>query len=240
MNFHIYCPSYKRIRSCISHKLFEPEIFSYVVRKEEHAAYAAAHPQLNFISIPKGKVSNIANTRNWILDNAKHPIVVMVDDDLDGIIWCINRVKEKLAPKQVTEQILNLARLAKEANAGLFGMNPLDDPMAYSIVKPFTFSHPILGPFMGVVDKTLRFDESLPLKEDYDFFIQQFQKHGLVMRSNFLMYSCDHQKMAGGCQELRTPEKEKQQLTALKSKWGSIIKDPRDRINPINPLVRVK
>lgn len=80
----------------------------------------------------------------------------------------------------------------------------------------------------------LRYDETLPLKEDYDFFIQNVQRYGGVVRFNAVNYLCDHQKMEGGCQVYRTKEKERENMEALIAKWGSdVIRSTEDDINPV-------
>merc|ERR1711924_299925 len=68
----------------------------------------------------------------------------------------------------------------------------------------FSRHHFILGDFF-VVDKKspVRFDESLTLKEDYDFTAAHLRKYGSVLRCNRLTFCAKHYKNAGGAATMR-------------------------------------
>ena len=91
-----------------------------------------------------------------------------------------------------------------------------------------------------------RYDEALPLKEDYDMFIQQCNVNRKVLRVNKFFYSCKQSINAGGCASVRNSEKELQQLEALKSKWGGrIVKydkkanSQKRKVIDYNPIIRI-
>jgi hypothetical protein len=238
IDYRIYCPSYKRSNIAISHKLFKKDVFTYVVREEEANLYEKFGVDL--MIIPKGKVNCIASTRNWILDNKKSDYITMVDDDTKHIQWLINRNIYKLNPEELHHVCLNGYQMAIDCGAGIWGMNVNGDPLAYQINKPFGFADMILGPFMCIVDTELRFDENLPLKEDYDISLQCLHKHGKTLRFNYLSYEVDHQTLPGGCQAYRTSKREEEQNKLLQKKWGSDIirKNPRKDRNTINMIVK--
>jgi hypothetical protein len=229
MKFKIYSPSYKRNDVAITHKLFNHENFCYVVREEEANFYK--HLGVHIKIIPKGKVKDIATTRNWILENKDSEYVVMVDDDIKNFYWTKKRIRTPISKEELTFQIENGFQLAEDCGSGLFGMNLQCDPMFYRISTPFSFNAPVLGPFIGILDTSLRYDENLPLKEDYDYFIQQLRKHRKIIRANFLTYDADHLKLKGGCQTYRNEELEKKQNELLIKKWGTDVID----FNPRNP-----
>lgn len=168
-------------------------------------------------------VKDIATTRNWIIDNKDSEYVIMVDDDMTRVIWLLKRTRSELSQDQLYHLFDQMFSLCEDANIGLWGMNPIDDPIAYRIYNPFSFDSVVLGPFVAIRDTTIRYDESLPLKEDYDFYLQHLHKRHKVLRANFLMYIVDHQKLAGGCQTYRTRAKEIEQNKILEKKWGSHI-----------------
>lgn len=238
-NYKIYSPSYRRAHIAISHKLFLPNTFCYVVRDEEADLYRINFPTTEIITIPKGLVSNISNTRNWILENKTSDYVVMVDDDMKAIEWNLFRKFKKLSAEHIDYMIKNMFLLAEESGCGIWGINLLRDPKAYRPHTPFSFGNPILGPFTGVLDCELKYDEVLSLKEDYDFSLQQIAKHRRALRVNFLTYLVDHQKLEGGCQTYRTKEREIEQNLLLQKKWGSkVVKKNKNNPGSINPVVK--
>merc|ERR1719436_641486 len=58
--------------------------------------------------------------------------------------------------------------------------------------------HFILGDFFVVDKSKVRFDESMTLKEDYDFTCAHLRAHGSVMRCNRMTLSVKHYANAGG------------------------------------------
>jgi hypothetical protein len=236
-DFIVYCPSYKRSDICRSHLLFDPAKFFYVVREEEEHLYRKKG--VNLKVIPSGAVSNISNTRNWILNNAESDFVVQVDDDISKFSWIYGRKYIDLTVEQLDHVLQNNFQLALDFGVKLWGMNILVDPIAYSINAPYNFDKPILGPFSASIALDVRYDESLPLKEDYDLFLQVMNKHGKAMRHNYLVYFCDHFKLKGGCQSYRTDEFEAEQKAALQKKWGSDIVRKNER-NPDSVNMRIR
>ncbi|WP_143435191.1 MULTISPECIES: hypothetical protein [Lactobacillus] len=69
----------------------------------------------------------------------------------------------------------------------------------------------------------MRYDERLPLKEDYDMTLQQLNKYRKVLRVNKFFYRVKQAENVGGCASYRNFEFEKEQLNALVNKWGSKI-----------------
>lgn len=216
-----YCPSYKRADTAITHKIFRPKNFVYVVREEEADAYKKLGRELAII--PSGSVSNISQTRNWILDNSKEQHIIMLDDDMSYLNTIYKRARVHLNPDQIDTMICQMFEFSAAIDTGMWGLNLVDYPMSYAINSPFSFDKPVLGPFSGHVIDELRYDEVLYLKEDYDFFLQKIDRYGSVLRANYVNYVVDHFKLAGGCQTHRTMEDERRQQRLLQEKWGSKI-----------------
>ncbi len=234
----IISPSYKRSHSAITHKLFPQDIFYYAVRESEKDKYLKIHP--NVIAIPEGAVSNIANTRNWILNNVDTEWLCQVDDDISEFIWIYERKYKKLTQDDLLEQIITHFQIAEDYGATIWGMNMNVDPKFYRPAMPYSFANPILGPFLGSIRIKERYDENLPLKEDYDLFLQIMANGGKSMRVNFLFYRALHFGNEGGCQTYRTDEFEQEQKKALQKKWGSeIIRENERNPDSVNMRIRI-
>ncbi len=242
MSYRVYSPSRGRANLALSHVHFHAERFAYVVNAEEVRAYREKFPYLQIIGIPSGDTRDIVTTRNWILSHCEGERLMMVDDDLKHIQRILpgeGRPIKRLSRDDVHELILNGFQMAEDCASGIWGINPTDSRKCYQQPRPLSFGNVVLGPFLGILDKTLRFDERITLKEDYDFFLQQLNSHRKVLRLNYFNYICDHQKMEGGCQLYRTSEKERANFDLFQKKWGSkIVAENFKNKGSINPIIK--
>lgn len=68
-----------------------------VVRDEQYRDYKKANPELQFLCIPRGKVSGVGSTRQFILDYAieNHlPVIMDMDDDIKYLQFLYNSKTE--------------------------------------------------------------------------------------------------------------------------------------------------
>lgn len=221
MSYCVYSPSYGRPTKAITHKLFRPDRFYYVVHEEEEAAYRQLGVQLKVI--PKGNINGIAVARNWILDNADSEWFIQCDDDITKFTWLLRPHFLTLTVDHLDHLILSHFQMAEDMGIKLWGMNVLQDPKAYRQTNPYVMNRPILGPFSAMIKHDLRYDTTLYLKEDYDMFLQIMNRFGSCLRANFLFYYADHLSKEGGCQSYRTEAREREQQALLQKKWGSQI-----------------
>lgn len=220
-SYIIISPSYKRSNIACSHLLFDKERFYYAIREEELPLYEGLGVKLKVI--PKDMVRCISTTRNWIFENNPGKLIITVDDDMKKIMWILNRKMVPLSNDDIHQMILNGFEMAIDCKSGMWGINCQSDPMFYQPARPLSFSNIILGPFSGWIDTSLRYDEALNLKEDYDMFLQQLNKHRIVMRLNMFCYQVNHFTLPGGCQTYRNDDREMEQCLMLQKKWGSQI-----------------
>lgn len=84
----------------------------------------------------------------------------------------------------------------------------------------------ILGDFFVHDRSSVRFDESITLKEDYDFTCSHLQQHGAVLRCNRLILHVAHETNPGGAVAIRDPrgEKERTNIKILMKKWPGVFK----------------
>lgn len=229
MRISVNTPSYKRPSDV---KTLDYLPFCRVwVDEDEAGEYRKANPDAEIIACPKGVQGNVSRVRNYILKQEFQrdtDVVVIVDDDLN----CIRRYEYNemenfgYEPHIVTaDEFLSFIEkysiIAKDLGAKLWGVNQNCDPMAYRHNTPFSTRSVVLGPF-GVFLKGNRcwYDESLPLKEDYDMSIQQLNMERVVLRVNAYHYLCKQSENKGGCAAYRNRQREEEQLEALRKKWG--------------------
>ena len=255
MKISVCCPSYKR--PYVETLEYLPFCKVWVDNKE-YEDYIKANPgfEKNIVSVPDGIQGNVSRIRNYILDEEFKngaEVVCLVDDDLKGIYHFevengYGYTEKKVKTEEFLDFIENGTIMCKEINFKLWGVNLNKDALNYKHNLPFNTKSIILGPFScHLKDSTIRYDEKIPLKEDYDLAIQHLNKYRGILRFNKYHYNCKQSKQAGGCATYRNRDKEKEQLDLLIKKWGSkIVK--KDKTNKgkkekmyedYNPIVHI-
>lgn len=222
-------PSYKRPRGVKSLRIC-PTARLYVAESEA-GEYAAANRGADIVAIPDSVQGNIARVRNYILDNEDADAVCMMDDDLTGFgefygdpCTHFGYMRRKLAGDSFLDFVERNTSLCDDMRLHLWGVNLQAANRLYHQSVPFSMTKPVLGPFSVHVRSSIRYDESMPLKEDYDLFLQHMREHRGVLRLNMAWYANGGSKGAkGGCAAMRNTSEERRQLDMLARKWGSQI-----------------
>lgn len=230
MKISINCPSYKRpkvetldyIKSC---KVW--------VAEREYDEYIKANKGLedNIISVPNEVQGNLCRIRNYILDKTleDNDVVLIIDDDLSAIgryepqgLYGYNDIT--LNEKDLYEMLEHYSILCDDFGFKFWGINCNLDALSYRQTTPFSTVSYIGGPFQVFLHgNELRYDEKLPLKEDYDMTLQNCNKYRGCLRVNKYHYACKQSKQKGGCATYRNYQREEEQLKLLQKKWGSRI-----------------
>lgn len=252
-----------KISICIpSYKRPKVETLDYIpfakvyIDGEEEEDYKKSNPKgTEFVIMPEGVQGNIARVRNYILDNEFNngtDIVMMVDDDMKGIYYFENEKAYPLKTEDVISFVYKYSLMALDMDVHYWGVNLNSDKQNYREYTPFSLLSFVGGPLcVFVKDGGLRYDENLPLKEDYDMTLQQLNKYRRVLRVNKYYYQVRQSTNKGGCATYRSIQREKDQLKLLQKKWGSkIVKnDMNDRshtganenrkFEDYNPVIKV-
>lgn len=222
MNINICAPSYKRANKVDTLK-YLPSCKIYV-SNDEYNDYKQNNPTSNIIGVDPKYQGNLCRIRNKILDDHQGNIVCIIDDDLKYVGYYENRKIIKIENENDFFSFLyKYSVLALDFGVKLWGINVNPDKQCYREYTPFSLTSYIGGPFMVHIDTTLRFDERLPLKEDYDFTLQNLNKYRKALRINKYFYNVKQCEQIGGCSNYRNLENEKNQLLLLQKKWGKKI-----------------
>lgn len=229
----IYVPSYKRANNCLTAANYKSA--TICVHQFEAEEYRKNYPNPVMVLPDEIGGKGMAVIRNYILDHSPEQEIVMLDDDIVNVGFWENEEKTILSEPELLDFIKQGFRMAKELGTALWGLNLLEDKKAYREYSPFSFSSVILGPFFGIIkDPELRFDESLGLKEDYDYSLQVLRKYRKLLRFNKYNYLAGHLKIKGGCAAYRTSEKELEQRQRFIEKWGNrIVSFKKNDTNPV-------
>lgn len=252
MNISICCPSYKRPKVKTLEKYPNTRVY---VAESEHAAYVDAnHEGADIVAVPDKVQGNAARIRNYILNTefeAGADGVLLLDDDMTAVCrydavqakhGLFGYQRKELNEAELIAFVLNGFEMCEEWGFKLWGVNCTFDPKAYLTYTPFNTTSFIGGPFSAHLKNPLRYDERLPLKEDYDILLQHCNKYRGTLRFNAYHYICKQSENAGGCAQMRNIARERQQFEALQRKWGADIvrKDKSSKKQfDYNPIIKV-
>ncbi len=225
MDVRVCCPSYRRPTRLETHR-YLPFVKVYV-DPSEAKEYRRNNPGVTIVECAKGAQGNLCRVRNHILDRefkSGADVCLLIDDDLQSIQYWENRKRITLDSNLVLGFVEKYSQMAHDLGAKLWGLNVNNDKACYREYTPFSTTAYIGGPFQAVMRGCdLRYDEKLPLKEDYDFTLQHLNKYRCTFRVNKAYYLVRQSEQPGGCATYRTMERERAQLFALQAKWGESI-----------------
>ena len=238
MKISVCCPSLQRPHVVTLQYLPFCRVY---VDPSEAAEYRRINPDAAIVECAPGIQGNVCRVRNHILDRefaAGADAVVTVDDDMTGIFYFEGGKEKHLLPG---DRFLAFAekysRLALEWGFKMWGLNINMDPQCYRECCPFSTLSFLGGPFQAFLrGGECRYDERLPLKEDYDMTLQQLNRYRGVLRVNKFHYVVKQSEQCGGCATYRNLDAERDQLLLLRRKWGRRIVrcDTMDRSHKAN------
>jgi len=240
----IYSPSYKRCEGVKTHKLI-PDVI-YCVAEFEAQKYI--DKGYNVEVIPNEIQGNISRVRNYMLKHFIKDKGLIVDDDIEAFkYWTSENGKPKAKNiEDIHEFIEQGFDLCEQFGCRLWGINIIGDKGSYREYTPFSLTNPISAAFMGFLNNELIFDERIPLKEDYDYCIQNTNIYRKLLRLNYAYMSKKDHGNKGGCADYRTISREIEQLELLQKKWGKrIVKNDttqrgkRNKGFDINPIIKI-
>jgi len=192
----------------------------------EETAYRRAGVR-NLVPVPDD-VQGITRTRNWILDNSPAERVVFVDDDLKAAGWIrlypFRAQHMKLSEAGWLRQFARNFDLAEELGLKLWGVATHSAPRAVYPYHPILFRTYITASCMGVFRSGDRFDESFPVKEDYELCLRVIERDGGLLGIRYLYWENHHWGGAGGCKDYRTQAMEEDATRRLIQKYPRYIR----------------
>lgn len=235
-------PQVKTLRVCPWATLY--------VAPDEAEQYRAQNPGANVHECAEGVQGNIARVRNYILRTEfgkGASAVCMMDDDINSI-FCFRATPDGYGYEKDRKRVEDFAAFlekytafAEELGVTLWGLNCIPSNRAYRHGTPFSFENIVLGPFSVHLTDAFRYDEDIPLKEDYDLFLQHIEKERRVLRLNFAGYENGASDgKPGGCSFQRNVTQEKRQFEMLRIKWGgAIVTEDRHKVQAFdfNPII---
>lgn len=202
------------------------------VPKAQEDDYKAHNPGIEILTHPDD-VIGISPKRQWILEQFEE--VFMLDDDIIGTnrVWLPPKYEiDKLTPKDVSNWIDDLAYLAKEMKAPLFGFNKTGNHAGYHGTIPFEFNKYIPGACMGFIKgHGLHFPKWAEfVGEDYYASALNAYHNRKNLIDNRLAFAFDKtENNPGGVADFRTETRRKETYIFLKKHFGDAIQPKQKR-----------
>ena len=205
-------------------KVFNCSDIHLFVNDEEQAELYSSHKGLCEIVVTHTK--GIQKARNAILDYfPKDEYIVMLDDDIEEVLklssgtredGLVKKKLEHMDGKEIKEFMEYAFKICKINSTKLWGIYPVMNPFFMS--KKINNKGFIIGSFCGIINSDIRFDDNLPLKEDYQFTADHIIKHKKIARFDYVTAKIKHYTNTGGVVDLRNEKK-----TLEKLNWPGIF-----------------
>ena len=197
------------------------------VPENEVPSYSACGVQ-NVIGVPL-TVKGITQTRNWILDHCDSPRVVFIDDDVKHAGWIeMKATTTKQTPISEEDWIAEFSKLfdlTEQMGLRIWGISTQSAPRTVYPFKPFLFRSYVTASCMGILNHTnIRFDETFPVKEDYEMCLRCIKEDGSILACRYLYWQNQHWSTQGGCRDYRTQSVELDAINRLKKMYPGMIR----------------
>ena len=174
-------------------------------------------------------VRGITATRNWILQNTDDRRIVMIDDDVKcaGYTLMHSHTAQTI---QLSEPVwlgefAKLFDVTEDLRFRIWGVATTSATRACYPYHPFRFRSYVTASCMGLVnDGRTLFDESYPLKEDYELCLRCIVEDGGVVTAEYLFWENSHWLDAGGCKDYRTQAIEADCIKRLRRTYPGLVR----------------
>lgn len=202
---------------------FDPDPVTWVVPRPERHDYAAAgaHAVLPVTDPPAGRYA-LSAARNAALDHAADldAVCIQTDDDCKGfkMIPADGGKARPAAWPRLRDAFLD----ALDGDTHLAGVPPTDNAY-FARGKLLTYGF-VIGSLCAADTPAVRWDETLPFKEDYDYTCGHLAKFGRIARLDTYVASYQHYSNRGGAVTNRTPDAELTLVQTLTERWPQYLR----------------
>lgn len=202
-----------------------PGPVTWVVPADQARTYteAGARSVIGVDDPPPG-ASPLSRARNTALDHAEAAghLCCQVDDDLRAL-YRLTADRTRAPAQWPTVRQALAAALTGDQAPYLAGIAPTSNPLSARhtqtdwgfVIGSLCLTRPGSG---------VRFDETLPLKEDYDYTCRHLEAHGRIARLNWLFADMAHYTNRGGAVAYRTAALEARTAARLLERWPDYLK----------------
>ena len=189
-----------------------------------------AYQQATGLEVLPQKGSGVSAARNTILDTFPGHDILMLDDDVRELGVFVGGEKRPWnTPGEQQKEIAKLFAFTRFKRGLVFSCAPVPNAFYFSSKKPISTNLFLIGTFTGYLAKCpVRYDETMPVKEDYDFTVRVWLACGIALRFNYVYCDAVHYTNRGGAVTTRNDDTEREAISILLGRWPKYIKlNPR-------------
>ena len=180
------------------------------------------------VAVPT-EVRGITAPRNWILRQAGDRRVVMIDDDVRTQGWtellARNSMRHGLDEAAWLGEFAKLFDLTEQLEYRIWGVATDGATRSIYPFNPFRWRSYVTASCMGIInDGRTYFDESYPVKEDYELCARCIVEDGGVVCAQYLYWVNLHWDTAGGCHDYRTQAMEADCIKRLRRAYPGLVR----------------
>jgi hypothetical protein len=225
-SLRVVVPSRRRTRNMPTIRALLPGATIYVHRGEASDYRAVCDPRL---VVEHSIDSGLVEIRNSILERFDEDCIVMIDDDLRGIVPLVGETKRRLVdPGLIAQVIQNSHQCAQDLDLGVFCWSRTrNDVHGKFSALPIRLVCPVASTF-GLRGRARRrpFDARFPGRADFDFTLRSLLEDRIVLAD--MRWYFDHGRIfsgVGGNAGRITDAQAARAEEALRTTWGRWIGD---------------
>lgn len=214
--FNIYVPSYKRYDKIKTKNILD--YCTYVVRQSEAQDYMDAGIE-DMLAVEDSQIDSMLKVYQWIIDNTKEDIIVMIDDDISNLIYRTDYNVAIEDKETATAELERIAVMMEDLKIGFAGVDFTSRPYGYT--QEFDFK----GTAGGLVWINKEFfkakpDPNVEYNEDCDKVLQELLHNRIILKPKYLCMNAVLDVNAGGSNEGKLRQKQLDSIEYMKLKWG--------------------
>ena len=218
--FNIYIRSYNRFKIMTGNLV---EYGTYVVRESQRSKYEEIWSDV--LGVEDSLIDGGAKVLNYLIENATEDVICVLDDDIKGFKYRLDRY-EKITDKEVaTREIERLAQLVYDLDIGYANVAGHQNLLYYD--QPFKFVGVNGGVKIFNRKKVKgRFDQSIRFLYDDDFQFQELLKNRIILLSEYFLNDSFIDTNEGGNNDDKTQREWRMNHEELNRRWGKYYKMP--------------
>ena len=216
-SFGIYIPSYKRAKTCITHKWLEN--YRYVVRKSEERDYIAAGiPPENILAVQDDQINGMVKVNQWLIDNAKEEIICILDDDIRRMVYRLDKAVDIPGPETATAELERIAQVMIDLRIGFGAVDATVTPWNYDMEFAFRGCSGAIRWINRPVFKA-KCVEALEYNYDLDVVLQELLRNRIILKPKYICAMDVADKTDGGASD-KSRKDQIASVELMKAKWG--------------------
>jgi hypothetical protein len=213
----IYIPSYKRSETCTAHKFLTRG--TYVVRKSEEELYKQKDlGSCDVLGVDDHLICGLVEVNQWLIDNAKEKVIVILDDDIKHFYYRMERNDEITDPEIVMMELERIAQILVDLDLGFAATDPTTTIWNY--VSEFEFKG-TAGAIRWVNRPCFksRLNKELEYNYDLDVVLQELLHNRIIIKPKYFCSKGETDTNSGGASE-KNRQDQYISIELMKKKWG--------------------